>query len=225
MMENRPSAGSSDDEAGRQALPPAKISPLSVDTAFLSSSSSSTTRAAQSADTIQQVYSAASPGPLPLQEEHSYGQPATTLPYERPLSAASPPPNQPASAYLSHQSPTSAEPQGYTPLNDMSASARAALKGKGRARNQGWVDLERGGGAGSLDDDDDDDAHDMVKDGWDRVDGDTENVRSPTSDLAEYPPPLAMTEEKREEKRIADVRGLSPVCRPEAFPRPFVGRC
>jgi hypothetical protein len=219
MTASRLSAGLSDgsrqDDAGRPAGPQPQISPLSVDPAFVASTaSSSSSWDGQSSEVAQRPYSAVSPVASPSQEEAAaFGQPASTLPFERPT----PPqqsPNPPVAAYLS-QSSAEAEPKGYTPLNDMSVSARAALKGKGRAQNQGWVDLERGGEAGSLVDDEE---HDMVKDGWDRVEG-TETVRSPpTSDLAEYPPPLAMTEEEREEKRIADVRSPSLPCRGARLP-------
>lgn len=208
MMATRPFASSSESStrencAGRPGLPSPRISPLSVDSSSTAlASSSSVARGAQTSELEQSSYLDASPVDFLSQRK----APTMASPFERspPVqSSTSPPPNPPAVAHLS-QSSAATQPQGYTPLNDLSASARAALKGKGRAHNQGWVDLERGAEAGSLVDDEE---RDMVKDGWERVDGAGGAQVSDT--VTEYPPPVAMSEEEREEKRIADVGHFS----------------
>lgn len=181
--------GVDDDDSGRPAPAPLAAS---------SSSSSST-----SADLKpEHLYSTASPVFSSSQEHAAFGSSTTSLPFQPPPPpVASPPIVPPSAAYLSHPSQSSLpEPMGYTPLNDFSSAAKSALKGKGRARNQGWVDLERGGDAVGEDEE-----LEMVKEGWERVESDSQ--RSPTSAGGlEYPPPLAMSEEEKEEKRIADVR-------------------
>lgn len=95
---------------------------------------------------------------------------------------------------------------GYTPLNDPSVSSSTSkFKGKGRAKNQGWVDLERGGG-GELTGQEAEKLE-MVNEGWERLDESTSGPS--TAGLSEYPPPLAMSEEEKEEKRIAEVRSFA----------------
>lgn len=95
---------------------------------------------------------------------------------------------------------------GYTPLNDPSVgSSTSKFKGKGRAKNQGWVDLERGGG-GELTGQEAEKLE-MVNEGWERLDESTSGPS--TAGLSEYPPPLAMSEEEKEEKRIAEVRSFA----------------